>query len=211
MLEELGVPYEIVRYQRDPKTMLAPPDLRAIHPLGKSPVVTDGDVTVAESGAILEYLVERYGAGRFGPPPEGPDRLRYRYFMHFAEGTLMPTLLLALVFGRIRSAPMPFFARPIARMIADRATGMLVTTNLEKQLDLLEGELGKSTYFAGNELTAADVQMSFPVEAAASRGAALATRPKLAAWLERIRERPAYQRALERGGPLDLGASARSR
>ncbi len=208
-LEELGVPYEIRRYQRDPKNKLAPPSLLAVHPLGKSPVITDGDLTLAESGAILEYLVARYGGGRLVPAPDDPERLRYTYFMHFAEGSMMPRLLLALVFERIRSAPMPFLARPIARMIADRTMGLIVTPDLERQLDFLEGELGKSTWFAGEDLTAADVQMSYPIEAAASRGG-LGERPRLHAWLERVHARPAYRRALERGGPFDLASLARS-
>src|SRR4249920_636693 len=121
LLEELCVPYEVKRYQRDPVTMLAPPSLRAVHPLGKSPVITDGALTLAESGGIIEYVVERYGGGRLAPPPGTPERLRYSYWLHFAEGSAMPPLLLKLVFDRIERAPMPFFAKPIARAIAGRA------------------------------------------------------------------------------------------
>jgi glutathione S-transferase len=120
LLEELGVEYEVKRYQRDAKTMLAPPALRAVHPLGKSPVLTDGDLTLAESGAIIEYLVERYGEGRFIPAAGTPERLRYTFWLHYAEGSAMPPLLMALVFHRIETAPMPFFVRPIARSIVKK-------------------------------------------------------------------------------------------
>jgi glutathione S-transferase len=204
LMEELGLPYEIIRYQRDPATMLAPAALRAVHPLGKSPVITDGALTLAESGAIIEYLVERYGNGRLIPPPGTPERLRYTYWLHYAEGSAMPPLLLKLAFTRVAGAPMPFFARPIARRIADGALRSFVDPQIARHLDYMEGELGKSLWFAGDELTAADVQMSFPLEAAASRGGLDASRPRLAAFLERIHARPAYARALERGGEYQL-------
>ena len=204
LLEELGLAYEIKHYQRDPKTMLAPRELRAVHPLGKSPVITDDGVTMAESGAILEYLVERHGGGRFVPPAGSPERLRYRYWMHFAEGSAMPPLLLKLIFDRVATAPMPFFARPIARRIADAARGSFIVPQLRAQLDFMENELGKSTWFAGDELTAADIQMSFPLEASVARAGLDATRPKLMGFVNRIHARPAYQRALERGGPFAL-------
>lgn len=204
MLEELGLPYEIVRYQRDPKTMLAPKSLRDVHPLGKSPVLVDGDHVLAESAAILEYLLERYGNGRFVPPAGTPDALRYRYFMHYAEGSAMPPLLLKLVFVRMESAPVPFFARPIARMLARGAQKAFVDPQLKLHLDYLEGEIRKTGWFAGDAFTAADVQMSFPLEAAASRAALDASRPALHSFLERIHARPAYRAALERGGDYDL-------
>ena len=204
MLEELGLPYEIVRYQRDPKTMLAPKSLREVHPLGKSPVLVDGDHVLAESAAILEYLLERYGNGRFVPRAGTPEALRYRYFMHYAEGSAMPPLLLKLVFVRMVSAPVPFFAKPIARMLARGAQKTFVDPQLKLHLDYLEGEIGKTGWFAGDEFTAADVQMSFPLEAAASRAALDASRPGLHAFLERIHARPAYRAALERGGDYDL-------
>jgi glutathione S-transferase len=201
LLEELGVPYEVKRYERDPKTMFAPASLRAVHPLGKSPVVTDGETTVAESGAILEYLVERYGEGRFVPPPRTPERLRYTYWLHYAEGSAMPPLLLKLVFDRIETSPMPFFVKPVARGIAAKVKSTLITPQLETHLDYMEGELGRSTWFAGSDFTAADVQMSFPLEAAVSRAGLGPSRPRLMAFLGRIHSRPAYVRALERGGP----------
>jgi len=205
LLEELGVPYEIVRYQRDPKTMLAPTSLRAVHPLGKSPVVTTDDgVTLAESGAIIETLIERYGQGRFIPPAGSPESIRYRYWLHFAEGSAMSPLLLKLVFDRIEKARMPFFAKPIAKSIAQKAKSSFVMPNIRAHLDFMEAELGKSLWFAGDAFTGADIQMSFPVEAAGARGGLDASRPKLMAYLERIHSRPAYQRALERGGPYGL-------
>jgi glutathione S-transferase len=204
LLEELGLPYEIKHYQRDPKTMLAPESLRQVHPLGKSPVITDDGVTVAESGAIIEYLVERYGNGRFVPPAGSPERLRWRYWMHFAEGSAMPPLLLKLVFTTIERTKMPFFIKPIAKGISQKVQGTLVDPNLKRQLDFMEGELAKSEWFAGSEFSAADIQMSFPLEAAAQRAGLDASRPKLMAFLKRIHARPAYQRALERGGPYSF-------
>jgi len=204
LLEELGVPYEVKRYERDPKTMLAPPELRAIHPLGKSPVITDGELTLAESGAILEYLVERYGAGRLAPASGTPQRLRYTYWLHYAEGSAMPPLLLKLVFTQVPRAPKLGLLRPIVRRIAEGVKAAFVEPQIRLHLDYLEGELGKSTWFAGAEFSAADIQMSFPIEAASVRGGLDATRPRLWEFLARIHERPAYQRALERGGPYAL-------
>jgi glutathione S-transferase len=205
LLEELGVPYEIRRYQRDPKTMLAPESLRAVHPLGKSPIITDGALTLAESGAIMEYLVDRYGGGKLAPAPGTPERLRFTYWLHYAEGSAMPPLLLKLVFDRIEKTPMPFFAKPIARAISAKAKSSFIEPQLALHLNYLEGELGKSRWFAGNEFSAADIQMSFPLEAAAARAGLDASRPKLATFLDRIHARPAYQRALERGGEFTLG------
>lgn len=205
LLEELELPYEVVRYQRDPKTMLAPPTLKAVHPLGKSPVVTtDEGLTLAESGAIIETLIEREGKGRLAPAAGSPEALRYRYWLHYAEGSAMPPLLLKLMFDRVEKSKMPFFARPIARAIADKARTAFILPNLKTHLDFMEGELGRSAWFAGDAFTGADIQMSFPVEAARARGGLDASRPKLMAWLERIHARPAYQRALERGGPYGL-------
>ena len=204
LLEELGVPYEVKRYERDAQTMLAPAALKAVHPLGKSPVITDDGTTVAESGAIVEYIVERYSQGRLAPKPGTPERLRYTYWLHYAEGSAMPPLVMKLVFTRLKSAPMPFFIRPIARTIADRALSGFVEPQIKLHLDYLEGELGKSPWFAGADFTAADVQMSFPLEAAAARGGLDAARPKLIDFLARIHARPAYQRALEKGGRYEL-------
>ena len=203
LLEELGVAYEIVRYQRDPQTLLAPPSLRAVHPLGKSPVIVDADATVAESGAIVEYLVEKYGQDSGLKPPAGsPDRLRYTYWLHYAEGSAMPPLLLSLVFARLPKAPMPFFIKPIVRGIADKVRSGYVAPQIALHLDYMDAELGKSTWFAGAAFSAADIQMSYPIEAASMRGGLGAQRVKLADWLQRIHARPAYQRALAKAGPF---------
>ena len=205
LLEELDLPYEVVRYQRDAKTMLAPPELKQVHPLGKSPVVTtDEGMVLAESGAIIETLVEHYGDGRLSPVAGTPEALRYRYWLHYAEGSAMPPLLLKLMFDRVEKAKMPFFAKPIAKGIADKARAAFILPSLKTHLDFMEGELGKSEWFAGDAFTGADIQMSFPVEAAATRGGLDASRPRLMAYLQRIHARPAYQRALERGGPYGL-------
>lgn len=204
LLEELGLEYEIQHYQRDPVTMLAPPSLRAIHPLGKSPVLTDGDRTVAESGAIIEYLLEQYGNGRLVPAAGTPQRLRYRYWLHYAEGSAMPPLLLKLIFGRLARSPMPVLLRPLAAMIASGMQRKFIDPQLRTHLGFMESELDKSTWFAGDEFTAADIQMSFPIEGARSRGGLDAHYPNLLKFLEAIHARPAYQRALEKGGPYDL-------
>lgn len=212
MLEELGLPYQVVTYQRDRKTWLAPQALRDVHPLGKSPVLQDDALVLAESGAILEYLADRYDSARqLSPellPGQAPERIRYRYWMHYAEGSAMPPLLLSLVFARVRKAPMPFFARPIARGIADKVMKGFVGPQLTLHLDWMERELGSAPWFAGERFTAADIQMSFPIQAAASRAGSMAAYPKLRSFLQRIEQRPAYQRAVERGGALDLGAGA---
>ena len=200
LLEELGLDYEVKRYQRDAKTMLAPPSLRKVHPLGKSPVITDGDLTLAESGAIVDYLIERYGAGRLTPPAGTPEKLRYTYWLHYAEGSAMPPLLLKLVFDKIETAPMPFFVRPIAKAISGKAKSSFIEPQIKQHLDYLEGELNKNDWFAGNEFSGADIQLSFPLEAAAARGGLDASRPRLMDFLKRIHARPAYQRAVERGG-----------
>ncbi|WP_153139351.1 glutathione S-transferase family protein [Paraburkholderia agricolaris] len=204
LLEELGVPYEIKRYERDPKTMLAPPELRAIHPLGKSPVIVDEGQTIAESGAIIEYLVDKYGQGRFAPAAGTPERLRYTYWMHYAEGSAMPPLLLKLVALRIAGAPMPFFAKPIARKIAATLQSSFIDPQLKLHLGYINKELGATGWFVGTDFTAADVQMSFPLEAATARGGMEGQIPAVVDFLKRIHARPAYQRALERGGKYEL-------
>jgi glutathione S-transferase len=204
LLEELGVPYEIKHYQRDPKTMLAPSALKKIHPLGKSPVVTDGELTVAESGAILEYVLERHGQGRLVPAAGTPERLRYSYWMHYAEGSAMPPLVMKLVFLRVKTAPMPFFLKPMAHAVANNVLRGFVEPQIRLHAGYMEKELARSAWFAGDEFTAADIQMSFPIEAAAVRGGLGAEFPRLQVFLERIHARPAYQRALEKGGPYRL-------
>jgi glutathione S-transferase len=204
LLEELGLDYEVRRYERDAKTLLAPPELRAVHPLGKSPVIEDGNVKLAESGAIIEYLAGRYGEGKLVPPAGTPGRLRYVYWLHFAEGSAMPPFLLKLLFDRIEHGPVPFFVRPVARAIARRVKSQYVVPNIERNLDFMEAELGRSPWFAGETFSAADIQMSFPVEVARARGGLDGRRPKLLDFLERIHARPAYRQALARGGPYDI-------
>jgi glutathione S-transferase len=204
LLEELGVPYEVTRYQRDAKTMLAPEALLAVHALGKSPVISDGELTVAESGAIVEYLVDKYGGGRLIPQVGTPERLRYTYWLHYAEGSAMPPLLLKLIFDRVATTPMPWPFSSMARRIAGGVQGAFIGPQLTRHLDFMESELAVRPWFTGDEFTAADVQMSFPVEAAAARAGLDGSRPNLAAFLRRIHARDAYRRALERGGPYDF-------
>ena len=203
LLEELGVPYEVKRYERDARSMLAPPALLAVHPLGKSPVIVDGDVTVAESGAIIEYLVGKYGDGRLMPPAGTAQRLRYTYWLHYAEGSAMTPLLFKLVFDRIAANPSPWPVSAISRRIASSVTNAFIAPNLQRHLDYIEGELNSHAWFAGEQFTAADVQMSFPLEIAVPRAGLNTSRPKSMAFLERIHARDAYKRALERGGKYD--------
>lgn len=198
LLEELGLEYEIKLYERNKKTMLAPESLKLVHPLGKSPVITDGLVTVAESGAIIEYLLNVYGNGRLKPKVGTPEELRYSFWLHYAEGSLMPPLLLKLIFLKIESGPMPFFIKPIARGISKKVHEAFITPQLRLHFGYLESELQKSTWFAGEEFTAADIQLSFPIEAGHARK--IFHSPKLNAYLERIHARSAYQKALSRGG-----------
>ncbi len=186
LLEELGLPYEVRRYARDPKTMLAPPELRRVHPLGKAPVVEDEGRVIAETGAIVEYLVEK-GGGRLGPPANREAVLRYRHFLHYAEGSMMPPLLALLVIGRLGLLGRPARA-PLQKM-------------LDVHLDWLEAEIGSRDWFAGDDFSAADVMMSFPLEASRARGGLGESRPNLIDWLERIHARPAYGEALAKGGP----------
>lgn len=203
LLEELEVPYQVKLYKRDAKTSLAPAELKNIHPLGKAPVITDGDRVIAESGAIIEYLVDTYGQGRLVPAAGSEEFLRYRYWMHYAEGTLMPLLVMTLLFNRVERAPL--IVRPIAKAISAQVRKAYLGPNLEANIGFLESELARSTWLAGDELSAADIQMSFPVEAlmvrANQNGAAL---PNLTAYMARIQARPAYARAVEKGGPLTL-------
>ncbi|MBI1197164.1 MAG: glutathione S-transferase [Phenylobacterium sp.] len=200
LLEELEAPYEIVRYARDPATMLAPPELKTVHPLGKSPVITEDGETVAETGAIIEHILERHGGGRLAPPPGSAEARRMRYWLHYAEGSAMPPLVLKLVFSRLAPSA-PALLRPVVNAIAKRAQSGFIDPQVATHFDYIEGELEKSEWFAGAEFTAADIMMSFPLEAAAERAGARLGRPRLAAFLKRIHARPAYRRALERGGP----------
>lgn len=205
LLEELGLQYRVKRYARDPKTRLAPDSLRKVHPLGKSPVITDGELAVAESGAIVEYLVESYGGASGLRPAAGtPERLRYTYWLHYAEGSAMPPLLLGLVFRKMPESPMPFFVRPIVRGISAKAMSGFVEPQIERHLAFIEAELGRDEWFAGSDFSAADIQMSFPLEAAAGAGLLGERYPGIANFLARCAARPAYQRALKKGGPYEL-------
>jgi len=204
LLEELGTDYEIVHHQRDAVTNLAPPELLEVHPLGKSPVITDVDEVMAESGAIVEYLAGRDPQQRLLPAPGTPEQLRWRYWLHFAEGSAMPFLLMKLVFDEVARARMPFFARPIARAISHRVQASFVLPNIAAQLDFIESELARHAWFAGDRFSAADVQMSFPLEACAARGTLQPGQVRIRAWRDAIHARPAYQRALQKGGPYRI-------
>lgn len=212
LLEELGVPYELKVYRRDPKTRLAPPELKAIHPLGKSPVVTDDGEVIAESGAIIEYLAEKYGHLAKGElahlePARGTSEHRQcRYWMHYAEGSLMNWLVMKLVFVTIPNRPMPFFAKPIARAICARVQEQLIDPNLAAAMQFLDAHLASQRWFAGEELTIADFQMSFAVEALLSRATGGAAPAHLSAFRDRIRARPAYRRAEAKGGPTIMAS-----
>ncbi|OGN42419.1 MAG: glutathione S-transferase [Caulobacterales bacterium RIFCSPHIGHO2_01_FULL_67_30] len=199
LLEELGLDYEVVRYERDATSRLAPPELLAIHPLGKSPVIQDDGVTVAETGAVVEYLLDTYGEGRLRPAAGSEDARRFTYWLHYAEGSAMPPLLLKLVFSMLpRRAP--GLVRPLVKSIAAKALTGFVDPQLRAHVGFWEDELGRSEWFAGDQFTAADIMMSFPVEAGADRAFDPATKPRLRAFLDKIHARPAYRRALERGG-----------
>ena len=208
LLEELGIAYEIKRYQRNKITRLAPPELKAIHPMGKSPVITDGGITVAESGAIVEYLVETYGdkgtrdLATLQPRMGTSDHRECRFWMHFAEGSLMNWLVMKLVFTSIPTQPMPFFVRPIARKLCEQVQLKLIDPNLATAMAYMEQHLTKHAWFAGDQLTMADFQMSFAVEAALSRAGRAKQFPALMAYQKKMNARPAYQRAIAKGGPV---------
>ena len=199
LLEELGLDYEVRRYQRDAKTMLAPPELRAIHPLGKSPVIEDGAIKVAETGAIVEYLLDTYGRGRLRPAAGTEDARRFTYWLHYAEGSAMTPLLLRLIFGQL-PARVPFFIRPAANAISRAMNQRMIQPQLDAHIGYWDAELARTGWFAGDQFSAADIMMSFPLEAASARAGA-GNRPRIADFVRRIHARPAYQRALERGGP----------
>ncbi len=199
LLEEMGRPYEVKRYERDPATMLAPPELKAIHPLGKSPVVDDGEVRVAETGAIVEYLLEGPEGAALRPAPGTEAGRRYTYWLHYAEGSAMTPLLLKLIFGQLPKRS-PGLVRPVVKAISAKAQDGFIDPQIAAHTAFWEAELGKSEWFAGDQFSAADIMMSFPIEAGGTR-APYDDKPRLKAFLERIHARPAYQRALKRGGP----------
>ena len=204
LLEELGLEYEVAAYQRDPATLRAPAAPRAVHPLGKLPIIVDGELTLAESGAIVEYVLDRYGQGRLIPPAGTPERLRYLYWLHFAEGSAMTPLVLRLIFERIETGPVSFLVRPVVRGLARAVKSRLADPEIERQLDFLEAGLGEGPWFAGAELSGADIMLSFPLQVAASFGGLNARHGALLAFLERVRARPAWVRSIARGGPYSL-------
>ncbi|MFT4911885.1 MAG: glutathione S-transferase [Brevundimonas sp.] len=204
LLEELGLPYEVKRYQRDPKTSLAPAALKAIHPLGKSPVIEDGDIRVAETGAIIDYLLEAHGNGRLKPAAGTAEARRFTYWLHYAEGSAMTPLLLKLVFSQLPKRS-PLLIRGIVKAVAGKVQQTFIDPQVATHISYWEDELGRTGWFAGDAFSAADIMMSFPLEAAGSRVPFGADRPRIKAFLERIHARPAWQRALERGGPYSYG------
>lgn len=204
LLEELNATYDIKRYDRDATTRLAPPELLQVHPLGKSPVITVDATTIAESGAITEYLLNQFPDSGLLPATGTPERLAFSYWSHYAEGTFMPYMVMSLVMNRIESAKMPFFAKPIAKGIVRNVRGSFLTPNITRNLAYMESSLTGNAWFAGSELSGADIMMSFPVEAAAASGALDDRHPNLQDFLQRVQSRPAYKRALEKGGPYDL-------
>ncbi|MDJ0917182.1 MAG: glutathione S-transferase [Woeseiaceae bacterium] len=207
LLEELGVDYEVKRYQRDSETMLAPPELQEVHPLGKSPVLTDYDVTVAESGAIIEYLLDKYDDGRLQPADE-PGRRALNYWLHYAEGSFMPLMIISLILNRIETAPMPFFVKPIAKGIAGKVRSGFLNANLDRHLGFIEASLSAGGWFCGDRFTAADIQMSYCLEAAEVRTDVANEYPNISDFLARIRAREAYQRAMSAGGPASIPSFA---
>ena len=202
LLEELGLPYEIKFYQRDKQTMLAPPELKAIHPLGKSPVITDKGRNIAETGAIIEYIIDAYADGRLIPAKATDERLRYTYWLHYAEGSAMTPLLLKLIFSFIPENA-PGLMRPFVKSVMGQAQARISDPQIKMHVDYWQEELSKAEWFTGKDFTAADIMMSFPLEAGAMRGNAR-SRPKVAAFLDRIHARPAYIEALKKGGPYDF-------
>ena len=203
LLEELGLPYEIKHYKRDPKTKLAPPELKQVHPLGKSPVITDGELVLAESAAIIEYLVHRYGKGLLRPDQSSPAFVKYNYWMHYAESSLTPPLFLSLVFQMLKKQKLPFFIKPIVKQIVKQTHSFYINPQIRTHLEYVDQELSKSLWFVGNDFTAADIQMSFPLESAMARANA-SQYPHIFKFVERFRQRPAYQRAIQKGGPINL-------
>ena len=202
LLEELGAQYDVRRYERDKKTSLAPAALKAVHPTGKSPLLEDDGAVIAETGAIIEYLVAKHD-GALAPAPGTPDHLRYKYWLHAAEGSFAPLLVTTLFLNRMETAPMPFFARPIAKRLTNGLREGYLNHTMKALFGYLEAELGKAEWLAGDALTAADVMMSFPMEGLSMRGD-ISAYPNIDGFLKRIHARPAYKRALERGGPYAL-------
>lgn len=208
LLEELKLPYELKRYERDAKTIRAPARLKAVHALGKSPVITDGSLTIAESGAIIEYLIRHYGP-QLAPDPESPAYNDYSYWLHFAEGTLMPPLVMRIVFEKIKSSPLPFFVKPVASLLSDRVMKTYLGPEIVGALRYIDAYLDGRDWFAGKNLSGADIQMSFPLESCVARGLVHESNyPNIVRYVRRFQARPAYLAALEKGGDYDYGPGA---
>lgn len=209
LLEELNLEYEIQHYARNKKTMLAPPELKQVHPLGKSPVIVDSDgkreYVIAETGAIIEYVIERYGKGQLSPELGSEQRIRYLHWLHYAEGSMMPLLVMKLIFLRLSKPPMPLPLRPVAKLIATGVMKQFLEPRITTCLQYMQDELQQSSWFAGDDFTAADIMLSFPLQAAAARSR-MDSYPELQQFLEDIQTRPAYQRALQRGGSYTLSS-----
>ncbi len=200
MLEQLGAEYEVKHYKRE-KTQLAPEALKQIHALGKSPVISCGDDIVAESGAIIEYLCDKFESD-FKPKKGSAEYQQYKYWLHYAEGTLMTQLLMKGMFDRVKTAPMPFFVKAIARTIANKAIDAYSGPNVKTNINYLENHLAENQWFCGDKITGADIQMSFPMEVIVAREGGKDF-PNISAWVKKIPERPAYKKALKVGGPYN--------
>ena len=205
LLEELNLSYEIKRYERDPKTIRAPKSLRDVHPLGKSPVITDGEITVAESGAIIDYLVRRYAKDQLMPQEDTAEFRAYQYWMHYSEGSLMPPLLMRMLFEKVKTSPMPFFIKPVAKMIADKVLGTFVNPEISLNMAYVDQYLSEHEWFAGEGLSGADFQMSFPLEASVASGTLGNKYPNILACVQRFQAREAYRKALAEGGDYAYG------
>ena len=201
LLEELGVKYEVKRYERDKVSNLAPPELKAVHPLGKSPVISDGEIVVAETGAIIQYLMQHYSNGKLQPADNDEARRAYTYWLHYAEGTVMPFMVMSQIFSRIENAKMPFFIKPIARSITGKVRASYLGPNIATNFKFMSDSLGDSPWFLGEEISAIDTHMSFIIEAAVQRTDIAKQYSNLVAFRNRCQARPAYKRALVRGGP----------
>lgn len=203
LLEELDISYQIKKYQRNPKTQLAPEELKMIHPLGKSPVITDGESTIAESGAIVDFIIKNYGAKIMSQPTLGKDYEQYVYWTHFAEGSLMPPFVMKLIFDKIKYFPMPFFVKPVAKMIANTVLNSYVNPTIKGNLDFVENYLKHHKYFCGEKLSGADIMMMFPLEAGLKKLENNTNYPEILKYIKRMQSRDAYKAAIEMGGPYD--------
>lgn len=206
LLEELGLDYEVERYNRDPKSMQAPASLKKVHPLGRSPVITDGNEVIAETGAVIDYIIEEKSDGALSPERGTPAWRRYNHLLHYAEGSLMPLLVMKLIASVMGKKPTPLLFRPIGGLAGAGLQKNFTDPRIRQNLEYLEAELGENDWFVENRLTGADIMLSFPLEAARGRGA-LGRFPRLSAYVDRVQAREAYKRALERGGPYKIMGS----